>query len=251
MGRTRFVGLANFVEIFSNDPKLLRFIGNTLLFTVVTTTGKIAIGLALALLLHEKSRGAAVLRTIFYLPVVLSPLIIGLIFRSIFDPSRGLINQALRAAGLDALARQWLADPATAMPAVMSVEIWRLTGFCMVVFLAGLQLIPRELYEAAKIDGAGAGWTFRAVTLPFLRHAFTINFVMNVIWGLKTFDIVFVLTRGGPGDLTGVMQTGIFLAFSSGLYGLATAMGVVMFVLTAGAALVTLRALSHREVDVA
>jgi raffinose/stachyose/melibiose transport system permease protein len=180
---------------------------------------------------------------------VLSPLIIGLIFRSIYDPARGLLNQTLAFIGLQGLARQWLADPGTAMPAVMAVEVWRLSGYCMVIFLAGLQLIPRELYEAAEIDGAGPGRRFTAITVPFLLHAFTINLIMNIIWGLKVFDIVFVLTKGGPGYLTGVLQTGIFFEFSSGLYGLATALGVVIFLICTVLAFLVLRALTGRAAE--
>jgi raffinose/stachyose/melibiose transport system permease protein len=238
-----------FADIFLRERKFGLYLGNTFLFAVVTTTLKIALGLCLALLLNRRAKAQSVFRAVFYLPVVLSPLIIGIVFHSIFDPTTGLLNQFLGAVGLSELRRQWLADPSTAMLSVMGVEVWRLSGYCMVIFLAGLQLIPRSFYEAADIDGAGAWRKFYAVTLPFLQHAFTINVIMNLIWGLKVFDIVFVLTKGDPGYLTGVLQTAVFFEFSAGIFGLATAIGVVVFLLCAIVAFLVLRIFTRREVD--
>jgi len=243
-----YIGLANFKEIFSTSSYRL-IIGNTFLFAIITTIFKMIFGLALALVLNENLRTRQVLRTIFYLPVVMSPLVIGLVFISIFNPTRGLLNQALRGIGLEALSRQWLADYTTAMPVVMAVEIWRMSGYCMVIFLAGLQLIPQNLYEVASIDGAGGWQKFVNITLPFLRLSITMNLILNIIWGLKAFDIIFILTKGGPGHMSEVINVSVFDEFSSGRYGFATALGVVIFIFTSMIAFIVLRVLSKREVD--
>ncbi len=243
-----FIGLENFKEIFSTSSYRL-IIGNTFLFALITTIFKMIFGLALALVLNENLRTRHVLRTIFYLPVVMSPLVIGLVFISIFNPTRGLLNQALRGIGLESLSRQWLADYTTAMPVVMSVEIWRMSGYCMVIFLAGLQLIPQNLYEVASIDGAGGWQKFVNITLPFLRPSITMNLILNIIWGLKAFDIIFILTKGGPGHMSEVINVSVFDEFSSGRYGFATALGVVIFFFTSVIAFIVLRVLSKREVD--
>ena len=245
-----FVGFENFREIFSSTGRSLLFLANTLKFAIVTTILKVVLGLFLALAVNQEFRTRNVLRTVFYLPVVLSPLVIGLVFTSIFHPVDGLLNSTLRAVGLHGLTRQWLADVSTAMGAVMSVEVWRLSGYCMVIFLAGLQIIPRMYYEAADIDGANAFRKFLMITLPFLKPAITVNIILNLIWGLKVFDIVFVLTRGGPGYATGVLNTAVFYEFSAGRYGFATALGVVIFLITTIVAFAVLRILDRRETEI-
>lgn len=246
-----YIGFDNFAEIFQGDPRNLLFIENTALFAVVTTALKVALGLVLALLLAGNLATRNVLRTVFYLPVVLSPLVIGLVFTSVFNPTRGLLTQTLRALGLAGLARNWLVDTHTAMPAVMAVEVWRLSGYCMVIFLAGLKVIPASYFEAAEIDGASGAQKFLRITLPFLQPAISVNVILNLIWGLKVFDLIFVLTRGGPGYATGVLNTAVFFEYSSGRYGMATALGVVIFAITSIVALLVLRVLNRRTVELA
>jgi len=246
-----YIGFENFKDILSADPKNMLFIENTLLFAAVTTVLKVLIGLALALLLNRSLKTRNALRTVFYLPVVLSPLVIGLVFTSVFNPTRGLLTTALKLLGLGALARNWLVDMRTAMPSIMAVEVWRLSGYCMVIFLAGLKVIPESYFEAADIDGASRWQKFHRITFPFLQPALTINVVLNLIWGLKVFDIVFVLTRGGPGYATGVLNTAVFYEYSSGRYGAATALGVVIFAITSVFALFVLRLLNRRDVELA
>lgn len=134
-----YIGFENFKEIFTESGRSLFFLGNTLKFAVVTTILKVVIGLLLALAVNQKLRTKRILRTIFYLPVILSPLIIGLVFTSIFHPVYGLLNRFLTTVGLKSLTRQWLVDISTAMGSVITVEVWRLSGYCMVIFLAGLR----------------------------------------------------------------------------------------------------------------
>lgn len=243
-----FIGLKNFKEIFVESDRYLKYISNTIIFAVVTTAFKVLFGLILALILNETIKSRNILRAIFYLPVTLSPLAIGLMFTSIFKPKVGLVNRLLSSVGLDNLTRSWLHSMQFAMPAVMSVETWRLTGYCMVIFLAGLQTIPQSLYEAAKVDGANYWHRLVHLTIPFLRPSFVINIVLNLIWGLKVFDIIFALTRGGPGDTTGVLNTAVFYAYSMGRYGFATALGVVAFVIAMLVSFAVIRILSSREV---
>lgn len=243
--KINFIGLENFKEIFSESRNLL-FIRNTLSFAGVTTFFKVLIGLILAVLLDQNLKTRNILRTIFYFPVILSPLIIGMIFKSVFQPA-GILNEFLRFIGMGFITRPWLVDLQTAMPSVMAVEIWRLSGYCMVIFLAGLQTIPRSYYEAAEIDGAGWWNSFKYITLPFLRPSLTINIILNIIWGLKVFEVVFVLTKGGPGYTTGVINTAVYQLFSTGRYGMATAFGVLIFIFTTIIAFFVLRLMTNKQ----
>jgi raffinose/stachyose/melibiose transport system permease protein len=137
------------------------------------------------------------------------------------------------------------------MPTVISVEVWRMAGYCMVIFLAGLQTIPKSYYEAAEMDGAGYLQRLGHITLPFLRPALTVTTILNLVYGLTAFDIIFVLTRGGPGRITSVMNTAVFFEFSYGRYGIATALGVIIFAITLVIAFFTLKLLQRRETEVA
>jgi len=244
----RFVGLRNFITIFTSPNTLLRYIGNTFEFAVVTTIFKNILGLGLALVLTKKIRGSNMLRGIFFLPYVISPVVLGIVFAAIFSPT-GLLNSILSMIGLESITRAWLFDLDFAFPAVMFVDIWRLTGFNMIIYIAGLQTIPNELYESADLDGANSIKKFGFITLPFLVPSITINLVLNAIQGLRVFDIVFVLTGGGPGNRTEVINTIVLRQYSSGLFGLSTAMGVVLFVITALASFIIIRFMAKRESD--
>lgn len=245
-GELRFVGFEHFVAIFSNKRNLL-VIFNTFVFAVATTVFKNVLGLGLALGLDRKFKTKNVLRTIYFFPVTLAPLIIGLVFKSIYDVDSGVLNQFLSFIGLPGLAQDWLGQVGTALGAVIFVEIWRLVGQNMVIYLAGLQSISQDYLEAADIDGAGRWQKFTRIVIPQLMPSITINMVLNVIAGLKVFDIVFVLTNGGPARATEMMNTVIFKEYSSGRYGFSTAMGMVMFLLTTVIAFSMLRAMSKEE----
>jgi raffinose/stachyose/melibiose transport system permease protein len=227
-----FVGLENFAEIFSPDENYLLFIRNTLIFTVVTIILKTVLALALALLLNESvKRLAHIYRVYIFLPAILPTLIVALIFKSILHPSNGILNQTLRSVGLDVLAQRWLVDPAIALFSVIGVDTWKGLGYIMVILLAGLQTIPRDYYEAAEIDGANAWQKLRFVTIPMLMPAIAVVTALNVLYGLRVFDIVYALTNGGPGYATEVLYTVIFKAFSQGQYGLGTALSTVLLVI--------------------
>lgn len=241
-----FVGLQHFIDIFTNKRYLLVIV-NTLKFAIATTIFKNVIGLGMALALNKEFKTRNLLRTIFFFPVMLSPLIIGLVFKSIYNPDYGVVNEFLRAIGLGGLANDWLGNINTALVAVIIVEIWRLVGQNMVIYIAGLQAISEDYLEAADIDGASSWQKLRYVILPQLLPSITINLVLNLIAGLKVFDLVFVLTNGGPARKTEVLNTVIYKEYSSGRYGFSTAMGLVMFIFTCIVAFGVLRAMAKEE----
>ena len=215
-----FVGLENFRKIFSADTNYFKYITNTLLFTVVTTVAKTGLGLLFALALSKNIKAKNFHRGVMYMPSVLSILIIGLVFTSILNPKMGILNEGLRAIGLDSLTRQWLTNPKIAFWSVMAVDIWRGTGYIMTMLIVGILAIPKDYYEACSIDGAN-GWNrFIHITLPMLRQTLAVTIVLNVLYGLKVFDMVYALTNGGPGHTTEVMYTAVFKQFSQGLYAL-------------------------------
>ncbi len=242
-----FVGLANLKLIFASGQGYLLFIKNTVVFTVATILTKTVIALGLAVLLTSGlKRLAHFHRVIMYLPAVLPMLVVSLIFKSILNPATGLLNTFLREVGLGFLAQKWLVDVHWAMPSVIGVDTWRGAGYIMVILIAGIQAIPKDYYEAAAIDGA-SGWNaFRHVTLPLLMPVLAVTTVLNLLYGLKVFDIVFVLTNGGPGRATDTVYTVIFDEFSKGRYGVATALSSILFLVMIGLGYFVIRFM-HRE----
>jgi raffinose/stachyose/melibiose transport system permease protein len=227
-----FLGWDNFARILSPEENYLGYIANTFVFTFWTIIIKTVFGLALALLLNEGvKRFVHGYRVLIYLPVILPTLVVALIFRSILHPATGLLNSFLRAIGLNSLALPWLIDPRIALYSVIGVDSWKGIGYIMVILLAGLQTIPKDYYEAAQIDGANAWERFRYITIPMLMPALMIVTVLNVLYGLRVFDIIYALTNGGPGYATEVLSTEIFKAFSKGQFGLGTAVSSVLFVI--------------------
>lgn len=182
-----FAGLRNYINVLS-DSGMNIAIKNSFIFAAVTTVLKVILGMVLAVFLNNKMRTTNFLRTVFFLPAVLSSVAVGLIFTAMMHPTRGIINIALRAAGLDAMAQNWLTDPHLAIFSVAFIEVWKWTGFTMVILLAGLQSIPKNYYEVADIDGATVWQKFRCVTFPLVLPAFTNALVVNLIGGLKAFD---------------------------------------------------------------
>jgi raffinose/stachyose/melibiose transport system permease protein len=241
----KFVGLANFRKIFT-DPALTAIIIRTIWFGLVTTIFKNLFGFLLALAFNQGLRSRTALRAVFFLPSMLSSLIIGLIFGSIFM-TKGIVNQALTAIGLTNLAHPWLTTQSTALGTTMFVDIWRQMGFDMVVYLAGLQLIDQNYYEAASIDGASSFQKLRNITLPLMLASISINLLLNLSSGLKVFDIIMVLTNGGPVGSTEVINTKVFSEYGKHLYGMSTAYSVVMFAITAVFGLVTLKLTSAKK----
>jgi raffinose/stachyose/melibiose transport system permease protein len=243
-----FVGLANFKLIFSSNQGYLHYISNTIIFTTTTILLKTAIGLGLAILLTQGIRRLSYLhRAVMYLPAVLPMLAVSLIFRSILNPATGLLNTFLRDIGLGLLAQKWLVDPHWALPSVIGVDTWKGVGYIMVILIAGIEAIPKEYFEAAAIDGASGWKILRYITLPLLTPVLAVTTVLNLLYGLKVFDIIFVLTRGGPGRATDTVYTAIFDEFSKGRFGVATALSSLLFVVMVGLAYFVIRLMNREE----
>ena len=246
-----FIGLNNFRTIFSSGAgqNYLHFIRNTIIFTITTIFLKTAIALGLALLLTGGIKRLSYFhRVVMYLPAVLPILVVSLVFKSILNPATGLLNTFLRNIGLDFLAQRWLVDIHLALPSVIAVDTWRGVGYIMVILIAGLMAIPDEYYEAASIDGASGLDSFWHITIPLLMPVLTVTTVLNLLYGLKVFDIVFVLTNGGPGRATDTVYTAIFDEFSKGRYGMATTLSTFLFFIMIILGYFVIR-LMHRETE--
>ena len=223
-----FKGLDNYLAIF-RDRHFLLSLRNTVVFAVATTMIKLLAGLLLALALNRGLRTQKYLRTVYYIPSVLSYIVVGVLFSSILRTD-GMLNRMLGIFLHKEIGHDWLGSTQTALGCIIAVEVWKWSGYVMTVFLAGLQGISREYYESAKIDGAGSFQAFWFITLPLLIPSFTVNVTMCVIGGFKVFDQVFVMTNGGPGFATQVLNTMIYQAFSEGRLAKSAAMGIVLFV---------------------
>lgn len=245
-----FIGLENFKAIFSADEDYLKIITNTLSFTVITTLLKNVLGLAMAVLLTKSIKALNFHRGIMFMPSVLSTLIIGMIFSSILNPAEGLLNTFLRNIGLDFLALQWLTKSEYAFGTVMAVDIWRGVGYIATILIAGILSISSDYYEAAAIDGATGWQKFRYVTLPLLLPTLATTTVLNVIYGLKVFDMIYALTNGGPGKATTeVLYTAVFKKFGTGQYAVGTALSSVMFVFMVLIGSFMIRVMTRNEVQ--
>lgn len=244
----RFNGLDNYIELFK-EPRLKTALINTLIFAAVVTLMQNFMGLGLALILNEALKLRNLLRMIFFLPYVIAPIVIGYIFRAIYHPEHGIVNTVLDHIGLHFMAQDWLNDPKYALFSIILTDLWRVAGFSMVVYLAGLQFIPKDLIESSSMDGAQYWQRFRSIIFPLLAPALTVNVLLSMIGSMKVFEMVMVLTEGGPGYTTEVFYTYIRGMFSTGLFGYATAVNVVLFVLVTIVGVPVLIAMKKREVE--
>ncbi|WP_224753914.1 carbohydrate ABC transporter permease [Paenibacillus terricola] len=226
-----YVGLDNYRTIFSSDENFMHGIRNTVVFTIATIVLKTIVGLLIAVLVNKGIKLKNVHRVVIFLPSVVPMLVVGIIFKSIFNPETGLVNGVLRAVGLNQWTQHWLTDINWAFKSIIAVDVWKGAGYIMVILLAGIQSISHSYYEAADIDGAGPWLKFKYITLPLLMPALTVTTVLNLLYGLKIFDTVYVLTNGGPGYATEVVYTQVFNQFTLGSYGIGTALITVLFVI--------------------
>ncbi|MDE2859414.1 MAG: sugar ABC transporter permease [Chloroflexota bacterium] len=224
----RFIGLRNFEKILS-DKLTLMVLGNNVEYAVLTVTGKIILSLFLAIMLNQALRGRTFYRTSLFMPVVMSFVVIGILWRWLFNTEFGLLNNLFESLGLGFLAQDWLGDTSIALKSLTLVDIWKWYGFHMVIFLAGLQSIPGELYEAAKIDGASVWRQFRHVTLPMLQPVMIVNVTISLMGAFNVFDIPYVMTEGGPANSTNVMALHIYLrGFKFYRFGFSAALSYVL-----------------------
>lgn len=228
-----WVGIQNYVRIFTQDPVFWRAFSNTIVWLVLSLIVPTTLGLLLALGLNHKLLGRNLLRSAFYIPAVLASIAVATMWLWLYNPQSGLINEVLHAVGLGFLAGDYLGNPNLALYAIFIAFVWQTTGFNMILFLAGLQNVPEELVDAAKVDGAGRFQTFRAVTMPALRPTTVIVFVLTMISSLKVFDLIVGMTQGGPAQSTQVLALWSYTqSFSNHVFGLGNAIATVLFVVS-------------------
>lgn len=242
-----FIGLANYGELLK-DPVFIRSIANTFIFAVLTTILKTTLGFLLALALVKKVAARGILRTIYYAPCVISITVVGVLFKSILA-NRGLLNNALMLVGLERFATDWLGSYGTALGSVILVETWMWAGFNMFIFISGLQAIPMDYYESATLDGASAFEKFRHITLPLIVPSLTVVVTLSIAGGLKVFDIIYVITNGGPGFDTQVLSTYTYQSFSLGFLGESTAGSIILAVIVVLISFTMNRYFTKKEVE--
>ena len=224
---TEFIGLANFRQFFT-EPMLLKGFINTFVYGFVTSGAKVVLGLALGMLLTSTILGRGYLRSTIFFPVLVSTVGVGVTFKVLMDPFDGLINETLRLVGINGPG--WLTDPAWALMSIAMVDVWKGIGIATLIFIAGLVAIPQEYYEAARVDGATAWQRFRTITLPLVQPAMGTVILLSLISGLRSFDLIWAMTKGGPGFTSDVIGSVIYKQYQAGFYGLSTAGNVVLFI---------------------
>jgi multiple sugar transport system permease protein len=224
-----FVGARHYLRALTDDPVFWASVGRTLVWTAGSVAGGYVVALCLALLLDRELRARNFFRALFLMPWVIPDVCTALLWRWLYGDEFGVINHFLRVLGVIDWPIQWLADPGLAMPAVILVQVWKLYPVMFIVLLAALQTVPRELHEAAIIDGANARQRFRFITVPFIRRTSIVIMLLASIWTFQSFDLVYLLTGGGPADATRILATLIYQKAFWGLeMGYASALGILM-----------------------
>jgi raffinose/stachyose/melibiose transport system permease protein len=240
-----WAGLANYVTL-GQDPVFWAALKHNVIFIVVGATTVVLIGLFLAVLLERGLRGSNFFRGVFFMPTVMSMVVVGIVFMLILSPELGLINPLLRAVGLGRFARAWLGDPNTSLLVVIACDVWKNFGLSMFLFVAGLKGIDGELYEAASMDGANAWQSFWRITLPVLAPVTTTVIVLVSINTLKLFDLVYVMTHGGPGHASEVLTSWMyFQGFMYNKMGYGSSVAVVLLLVTLMLTLIQFRVLAR------
>ena len=206
----KFVGLGNYIYLLTEDNVFQTALKNNLIWLVGSMTILIGLGLAFALILNRQLKGRVFFRSVFYYPYVLSGIVVAIVWSWMYHPTKGFITFFIEKIGLEKWATPWLSDPKTALYAVFIAAVWQGVGLPMVLFLAGLQSIPKEPYEAAVIDGAKPFQTFRYITLPLLRDTFVIVFATTMVGAMKVYDIIYGMTGGGPMNSTQVLSSWMY-----------------------------------------
>ncbi|WP_324644397.1 sugar ABC transporter permease [Pseudarthrobacter sp. LT1] len=241
-----FIGLDNFVQFFQ-EPALLKGLTNTFIYGLVTSSLKVVLGMLLAVLLTSRIIARGYLRSVIFFPVLLSSIGVGIVFTVLMDPRNGMINEALATVGIKGPA--WLTDPAWALLSVALVDVWKGVGLATVIYIAGIVSIPREYFEAAKMDGASSVKSFFNITLPLARPATATVIILSLIGGLRSFDLIWAMTKGGPGFTSDVIASVIYKQYQAGFYGLSTAGNVVLFLIVTAIILPLSMFLNRKEVE--
>jgi raffinose/stachyose/melibiose transport system permease protein len=240
-----FIGLDNFV-LFFNRPALLSSMRNTLVYAVVTSGLKVIFGLLLAVLFTSRLRLKTVMRSMVFFPVIVSIVAVGITFKILMHPAEGLINKTIELLG--GVGPAWLTDPQIALLSVALVDVWRGVGIALVIFIAGIVSIPEEYTDAVRIDG-GAWAKFWHVIVPLSRNATFTVILLSLIGGLRSFDLIWTMTGGGPGFTTDVVASAIFKQYQAGFYGLSTAGNVILFIAVSIIVFPLMRYFNRKELD--
>jgi len=243
---SKFIGFDNFVMFFQ-EPALVKGFTNTLIYGAVTSGAKVVLGLLLAVLLTSRIVGRGYLRSVVFFPVLVSTIGVGLMFQVMMNPERGIINGALGVIGIQGPG--WLTDPKWALLSIAAVDVWKGVGLATLIYIAGIVSIPREYMEAARVDGAGSFETFRRIVLPLCKPATVTVIILSLIGGLRSFELIWAMTRGGPGFTSDVISSVIYKQYQAGFYGLSTAGNVILFLLVTAIILPLNLFLNRKEVD--
>lgn len=228
IGDMEFIGLTNYTNLFGSDPIFSTAVLNNLIWIVLSLGGTMTLALMLAVILNKKFRGRTFFRGFFYFPAVIAPIAVAIIWRWMYNPSMGFINQLMKALNID-FQQSWISSPNASLYAVFFAALWQSVGQPMIFFLAGLQTVPEDVLEAARIDGASNSRTFFLITVPMMKETFVIVIANLIVGALKVFDIVQGLTGGGPNNATQMMSTYMYSqTFQYNNVGYGTAISVVM-----------------------
>ncbi|MBS6762147.1 MAG: sugar ABC transporter permease [Clostridium sp.] len=241
-----FCGLDNFKTFFS-DSSLYSSITNTLIYAVLTCGLKLILAFFLAVFLTSKIKTKSFLRSVVFFPNLISTVAVGITFCALMHPTKGLINQVIELTGGNGI--DWLGNVQIALYSVILTDVWKGVGVATVIFIAGIQSIDKTYYEAASIDGATAWQSLKAITVPLSRPAMNSVIILSFIGGLRTFELIWAMTGGGPGYATEVMASTVYKQYAAGYYGLSTAGNVIMFILIALLAFPLQKFLLSKEAD--
>lgn len=239
----RFIGLENYATMIASEG-FWNAVSRTVYQVVGTVVGQLVLGMAIALLLARNFRGAGALRSLYLIPMMMTPVVVGLTWRMLFDADRGMINYLLSLVGIPG--PNWLGDATFAMPAVIITDWWLSTPFVTVILLAGIMSIPAEVYEAARVDGAGAWQLFRWITLPMLKPMILLALLFRLMDAIKRFDSIYVMTGGGPGNATETLDLHAYFAAFQGLQiGYGAAIAAVILLIMFSTSTIILRAVER------
>jgi len=245
VGRLEFIGMVNYINMFTRDPLFYTALKNSAIFTFGATICTVGLGFILAVIIDLKIRFSKVYRFVFFLPYVYSVVVVSLLWRKVFE-SNGLANFIFEKLNLDSVG--WFSEPALAMGIILFVTTWQFASVPMILFLAGLSNIDENIYEAAKIDGASTIRRIFSIIIPMLRNVFTVIIMIQIIYSFKVFDIIYVMTRGGPGGSTEVLGTLIYkYAFKHSNFGNASVVSVVVFIVAIIFAVIYIRMSGFKE----
>lgn len=231
-----FVGIANYVRVFTSGD-VGRVVLHTVVYAAGTATAKIVLAFVIALLVARAFRGVSIVRSVLFVPVLMSFVAVGILWSFVLDPNRGLLNETLGLVGLPANTA-WLGAQFSALASIMGVDVWKWLGYHVILFVAGLQAVRPELYEAARVDGAKALTLFRHITIPSMRTMIALNFIIATGGALNVFDLIYIMTKGGPYGGTETVMTYMYhQAFAVQNFGVASALAATSFV---GVAIITL-----------